>query len=128
MSETSRETRIAILEDGVPVEVFIDRDEFPTVVGNIYKGRVTKVLPGMQAAFVDIGLERDAFLYVTDISAGFDDYEGPLNLEEVEGGDEIKKRAPKMDRRQPIQELLKARQEILVAGSWFSCPRWIMWA
>jgi ribonuclease G len=114
VSETSKETRIAILEDGVPAEVFIDTDQFPTVVGNIYKGRVTKVLPGMQAAFVDIGLERDAFLYVTDISAGFDDYEGPLNLEEVEGGDEIKKRAPKMDRRKPIQELLKARQELLV--------------
>jgi ribonuclease G len=114
VSSTSKENRIAILESGVVAEIFIERDINPTVVGNIYKGRVTKVLPGMQAAFVDIGLERDAFLYVSDISLGFDDYDGPLNLEEVEGADEIKAHAPKADRHKPIQDLVKQGQELLV--------------
>ena len=109
-----RETRIAILEKGVLAEIFIERDENPGVVGNIYKGKVSKVLPGMQAAFVDIGLERDAFLYVSDISPGYEDYEGPLNLDDVEGGDEIRKEVPKPDRRAPIQELLDEGQELLV--------------
>jgi len=114
VNHTSRERRIAILEKGILAEIFIEREDSPGVVGNVYKGRVTKVLPGMQAAFVDIGLERDAFLYVSDISPGFDDYEGPLNLEEVEGGDEIKKRVPKVDRRAPIQDLVEEGQELLV--------------
>lgn len=114
VSTTSKETRIALMESGIITEIFLERDLSPTVVGNIYKGRVTKVLPGMQAAFVDVGLERDAFLYVSDISPGFDDYEGPLNLEEVDEGDEIKKRAAKADRRRPIQDLLSQGQELLV--------------
>jgi len=114
MNVSSRETRIGIMEKDALAEIFIEREDSPGVVGNVYKGRVTKVLPGMQAAFVDIGLERDAFLYVSDISLGFDDYTGPLNLEEVEGGDEIKKRAPKVDRRAPIQQLIKENQELLV--------------
>ncbi len=114
VSATSKESRIAILEEGVVAEIFIERDLAPSVVGNIYKGRVTKVLPGMQAAFVNVGLERDAFLYVSDISPGFDDYEGPLNLEEVEGGDEIKRRSPRADRHRPIQDLIQQGQELLV--------------
>jgi len=114
MNISSLETRIAIMERDALAEIFIERDVSPMVVGNVYKGRVTKVLPGMQAAFVDIGLERDAFLYVSDISLGFDDYTGPLNLEEVEGGDEIRKSAPKVDRRAPIQQLIKENQELLV--------------
>jgi ribonuclease G len=61
------ETRIAVLEDDRPAEVFLERRHHRGVVGNIYKGRVSRVLPGMQAAFVDIGLERDAFLYVSDV-------------------------------------------------------------
>src|SRR5665213_1154513 len=61
----NRETRIAVLEDNQLVELRIEREE--QVVGNIYKGRVENVLPGMDAAFVDIGLERNAFLYVADI-------------------------------------------------------------
>jgi ribonuclease G len=58
---------VAILEDDHVVEVFIEREHSRGVVGNVYKGRVSKVLPGMQSAFVDLGLERDAFLYVTDV-------------------------------------------------------------
>jgi ribonuclease G len=67
ISSTSHETRVAILEDDHVVEVFIEREHSRGVVGNIYKGRVSKVLPGMQSAFVDLGLERDAFLYVSDV-------------------------------------------------------------
>jgi ribonuclease G len=67
ISSTSHETRVAILEDDHVVEVFIEREQSRGVVGNIYKGRVSKVLPGMQSAFVDLGLERDAFLYVSDV-------------------------------------------------------------
>jgi len=67
VSSTPHETRVAILEDDLVAEIFVEREHQRGVVGNIYKGRVSKVLPGMQSAFVDIGLERDAFLYVTDV-------------------------------------------------------------
>jgi ribonuclease G len=67
ISSTPHETRVAILEDDQVVEIFIEREHSRGVVGNIYKGRVSKVLPGMQSAFVDLGLERDAFLYVSDV-------------------------------------------------------------
>ena len=67
ISSGDHETRVAILEDDQVVEVFIERERQRGVVGNIYKGRVSKVLPGMQSSFVDIGLERDAFLYVTEV-------------------------------------------------------------
>ncbi len=67
ISVNGREKKIAILEDGKVTEFYIERNEDNSgVVGNIYKGRVQRVLPGMQSAFVDIGLERDAFLYVSD--------------------------------------------------------------
>ncbi len=61
------ETRIALLENGVAAELYIERESGKSIVGNIYKGKVTKVLPGMQAAFVDIGLEKAGFLYVSDV-------------------------------------------------------------
>ncbi len=64
---TPRETRVAMVENGVLQEVFIERVSRLGLVGNIYKGKVSRVLPGMQAAFVDIGLERTAFLHASDI-------------------------------------------------------------
>ena len=67
ISSTPHETRVAILEDDHVAEVFIERERHRGVVGNLYKGRVSKVLPGMQCAFVDLGLERDGFLYVADV-------------------------------------------------------------
>ena len=84
ISSTSHETRVAILEEDQVVEVFIEREQSRGVVGNVYKGRVSKVLPGMQSAFVDLGLERDAFLYVTDVispteEALEDDDEGEIS-------------------------------------------------
>lgn len=64
---TGRETRVALLEDGTIVELFIERMDDADIAGNIYKGRVQRVLPGIQAAFVDIGLSQAAFIYVDDI-------------------------------------------------------------
>ena len=67
ISAGDHDTRVAILEEDQVVEIFIERERQRGVVGNIYKGRVSKVLPGMQSSFVDIGLERDAFLYVSEV-------------------------------------------------------------
>ena len=64
-----RESRAALLENGVLQELYIERASRRGLVGNVYKGRVSRVLPGMQAAFVDAGLERTAFLHVHDIAA-----------------------------------------------------------
>jgi len=64
---TEHETRVALLEDGTIVEIFIERGDDSNIAGNIYKGRVQRVLPGMQAAFVDIGLNQAAFIYVDDV-------------------------------------------------------------
>ncbi len=91
ISSTPHETRVAILEDDHVVEVFIEREHSRGVVGNVYKGRVSKVLPGMQSAFVDLGLERDAFLYVTDVispteEALEDDDPVPVAAEPAEPG------------------------------------------
>jgi ribonuclease G len=66
ISSTPHETRLAILEDDQLAEIYYERENEYTLAGSVYNGRVTRVLPGMQSAFVDIGLERDAFLYVTD--------------------------------------------------------------
>src|SRR5215813_3719480 len=66
VSSGRHETRVAILDDDQVVELFHEREKEYSLAGSIHKGRVTRVLPGMQSAFVDIGLERDAFLYVSD--------------------------------------------------------------
>ena len=75
ISAADRETRVAVLEEGRVAEVQIERRRQRGVVGNIYKGRVTRVLPGMQSAFVDLGLEKDAFLYVADVGEEADDFD-----------------------------------------------------
>jgi ribonuclease G len=75
ISSNGHETRVAILEDDQLAELFVEREQNRGVVGNVYKGRVSKVLPGMQSSFVDIGLERDGFLYVSDVIANLDEYE-----------------------------------------------------
>src|SRR5512135_1757150 len=66
VSSTPHETKVAIVEDDQLAEIYFERENEYTLAGSVYKGKVTRVLPGMQSAFVDIGLERDAFLYVTD--------------------------------------------------------------
>jgi Rne/Rng family ribonuclease len=75
ISSNGHETRVAILEDDQLAELFVEREQNRGVVGNVYKGRVSKVLPGMQSSFVDIGLERDGFLYVSDVIADLDEYD-----------------------------------------------------
>jgi ribonuclease G len=105
VSTTPQETRVALLEDSVVSEYFMEREAHRGVVGNIYKGRVTRVLPGMQSAFVDVGLERDAFLYVDDV---FEDWgENLLTPEEQQ-------EAPGNHRSGPIEERLKEGQEVTV--------------
>ena len=75
ISSSAHETRVAILEEDQVAEIFIERERSRGVVGNLYKGRVSKVLPGMQSAFVDLGLERDGFLYVSDVVATFEEFD-----------------------------------------------------
>src|SRR5688500_13986815 len=106
------ETRIAILEDNELVELLVERGDKRRHVGDIYKGRVNAVLPGMQAAFVEIGLPKTAFLHASDLSenADPDDFDG----EDEEGGSRggggrrSRRPAPK------IEDHLKKGQEIVV--------------
>jgi Rne/Rng family ribonuclease len=91
ISSTPHETRLAILEDDQLTEVYYERENEYTLAGSIYKGRVTRVLPGMQSAFVDLGLERDAFLYVTDF---MEEQEDSSDFERIPGNGEETARAP----------------------------------
>src|SRR5438132_2504889 len=109
INATKHESRIAVLDEGQVVELWVERTRYRTVVGNIYKGRVTKVLPGMQSAFVELGLDRDAFLYVSDVLEEFEEYESEtsedLTLDE----------APRPET--SISDLLREGQEIVVQVS-----------
>src|ERR1041384_3459336 len=117
ISSSAHETRVAILEDDQVAEIFIERERSRGVVGNLYKGRVSKVLPGMQSAFVDLGLERDGFLYVSDVVATFEEFDR-LETEEDANGRPRGGGRDRSDRdKQPepkIEELLKEGQEIIV--------------
>src|SRR5579863_6871454 len=75
ISATRHETRVAVLEDDQLVEINFQRSNEYSLAGSIHKGRVTRVLPGMQSAFVDLGLERDTFLYVSDFLEEGEDYD-----------------------------------------------------
>ena len=79
-----QETRIAIMEDGSLSDFLIERKRERVIVGNVYKGRVLRVLPGIQAAFVDIGLEKAAFLHVSDLATGPGDFSSLLHGTEDE--------------------------------------------
>src|SRR4029077_20648923 len=79
VTSTPHETKVGLVEDDQLAEIYLERENEYTLAGSIYKGRVTRVLPGMQSAFVDIGLERDAFLYVSD----FMELEDSDDLDEV---------------------------------------------
>lgn len=107
VSRVLGETRVALLEDGVTQEVFLEREHERSVVGNIYRGRITRVLPGMQAAFVEIGLPRAAFLYVDDIV--YDD--GDDEREEREDLESDEEAPPP---RPSIRELISEGQEVTV--------------
>lgn len=106
LNVTPQEVRVAVVENDKLAELYSQRQKEKSIVGNIYMGKVSRVLPGMQAAFVDIGLERAAFLYVTDF---FDEYGDAFNDREVE-----EERKKTRGRRPQIQDLLKEGQEVLV--------------
>jgi ribonuclease G len=111
INATKHESRIAVLDEAQVVELWVERTRHRTIVGNIYKGRVTKVLPGMQSAFVDLGLERDAFLYVSDVIEDFEDFE-------TDGGDDLQ--LDEVSNHRPetsISDLLREGQEIVVQVS-----------
>lgn len=92
-------TRVAVIEDGIPVELYVEQEGSERLVGNIYLGKVQNVLPGMQAAFVDIGLEKNAFLYAGDVFIPGDRYD---RLEQIPAN------------RKKINELIAPGQSILV--------------
>src|SRR5437660_10374289 len=112
INAAKHESRIAVLDDGQVVELWVERTRHRTIVGNIYKGRVTKVLPGMQSAFVDLGLDRDAFLYVSDVIDDIEDFD--TNGEDEVSLDDV---APQARPEASISDLLREGQEVLVQVS-----------
>src|SRR5688572_9113014 len=127
ISSSAHETRVAILEEDQVAEIFIERERSRGVVGNLYKGRVSKVLPGMQSAFVDLGLERDGFLYVSDVVATFEEFDRLETDEDDQtaangkpavgqggqggrGGRREREKGPEPK----IEELLKEGQDVIV--------------
>jgi ribonuclease G len=114
VNATPPETRVALTEDGRVVEVFHERRGRQSLVGNVYLGRVHRVLPGMQAAFVSIGLERDAFLYVEDVAPRSAEYDFGDDESEAGGEDEARDRSGSGSDRPRIDDLLKEGQEIVV--------------
>ena len=118
VSSNGHETMVAILEEDLVAEVFVERERHRGVVGNVYKGRVSKVLPGMQSSFIDLGLERDGFLYVADVVDTLDEFDKLSGDDEDEGGGKARNGSrgeARGERPQPkIEELLKEGQEIIV--------------
>jgi len=120
INETEHETRVALLEDETIAELFVQRSDESDIAGNIYKGRVQRVLPGIHAAFINIGLEQAGFIYVNDVATQSD-----IQLEEMfikseepdyeiseEKEDVLTKPFKNSNRR--IEELLMENQEILI--------------
>ncbi len=124
------ETRIAIIEDNRLVEIWVERPENERMVGDIYKGRVKAVLPGIQAAFVDIGMEKSAFLHVSDVSGASIDFSAQYDMDEEDDEDDDQPPAQSSrDKRgrqrggngkgrekkyPPIETIIKEDQELLV--------------
>lgn len=112
---TREETRVGLLEGGQVVEFYVERKRDASLVGNIYKGKIVKILPGMQSAFVDIGLEKAAFLYVADIKADTDEY-APL-FEDEDKGSSIELISRRGRSEMTIEEIIQEGQELLVQVS-----------
>src|ERR1041384_1887491 len=127
VSVNGREKKIAIIEDDKVAEFYIERGEqHQGIVGNIYKGRVMRVLPGMQSAFVDIGLERDAFLYVSDFFDEEEEFERIVIDKSKKGTPDVEHAAAeevalnRVEREQRIEErheLVEPLQELEVAAA-----------
>jgi len=115
------ETRVALLEDNLLTELYVERPRTRSIVGNICKGVVTNVLPGMQAAFVDIGLGKDAFLYGGDFISHVQEYERMMLAGEDGEEPEIEVEEPETRERRepppPIQDVLRKGQEVLIQVS-----------
>src|SRR5215831_17173721 len=124
VSSNGHETMVAILEDDLVAEVFVERERQRGVVGNVYKGRVSKVLPGMQSSFIDLGLERDGFLYVSEVIDTLDEFDKLAGDDDEENGGRPREsrgdsatgspsRAESRAEKAPpkIEELLKEGQE-----------------
>jgi ribonuclease G len=109
ISATTQETRVAILEDDTLVELMVDRPDNERIVGDIYLGQIQAVLPGIQAAFVDIGMEKAAFLHASDVSpdSGLDD----------EDDEEEDQEARDRRKYQPIQDMIQKGEKTLVQVS-----------
>src|SRR5947207_179750 len=119
ISSNGHETMVAILEDDLVAEIFVERERQRGIVGNVYKGRVSKVLPGMQSSFIDVGLERDGFLYVDDVIDTMDEFDKLAGDDDEEPGKTEGAGAARRngDRDRPkakIEELLREGQEIIV--------------
>jgi ribonuclease G len=120
------ETRVAVQESNLLVELYVERHRNRSIVGSVYKGTVTNVLPGMQAAFVDIGLTKDAFLYAGDYTANLGDYARTMLAadDETDGETDVDADAdvdvdiaPRREAAAPIEDLLRKGQEVLVQVS-----------
>jgi ribonuclease G len=109
VSSTPHETKVGLVEDDQLAEVYLERENEYTLAGSIYKGRVTRVLPGMQSAFVDIGLERDAFLYVSD----FMELEDSEDVEEVPTSRPVAEQLPAAE--QKYQPQLRAEVQAVAS-------------
>ncbi len=118
INQNNLETRIAILENNSLVEIYVERSKEHGIIGNIYKSKILKILPGMQAAFVDVGLEKAGFLYVADIHNYYDDYREMFQdlqgsnddiFDEIENFEELFK-----EKSNHIEDLVQEGQEILV--------------
>ena len=121
INSNPREIRVALVENNQLAEIFIEHKAKKGIVGNIYKGLVTKILPGMQVAFVDIGLEKAGFLYVGDIDVidlmeleNDEEDSEEMKLEKNETSHEESKPSRMTGRGIPIQDLLKEGQDIVV--------------
>src|SRR5579862_8976040 len=114
ISSNGHETMVAILEDDLVAEVFVERERHRGVVGNVYKGRVSKVLPGMQSSFIDLGLERDGFLYVADVVDTLEEFDKLAGDDDDEPRTDGSKGRGEPRPQPKIEELLKEGQEIIV--------------
>ena len=109
VSTTPHETKVGLVEDDLLAEIYLERENEYTLAGSIYKGRVTRVLPGMQSAFVDIGLERDAFLYVSDFM-------------ELQDEDEVEEIPTNLAPSQPYQSPARSEGQVSVAEAESAAP------
>src|SRR4026209_982477 len=107
ISSNGHETMVAILEDDLVAEIFVERERQRGVVGNVYKGRVSKVLPGMQSSFIDLGLERDSFLSVDEVINTMQEFDKLASDGEDDGGPKGERRNGDRPAPQKIEELLR---------------------